>query len=284
MAYKKITGNFTSSADNINLFYCAFINKTFNPEKCIVIQHGFGEHSGRYFNVVEKFQNSGYSLFILDMRGHGLSEGLRGYSPNFNSLVEDLYSFIVFVKKTYKTKKPVLISHSLGGLIGLSFGLVPDYANQIKAIVSNGASLSVHMTPLLYVKRIAGKLLTMLIPELRLDLGLDVKFISHDKNVVKAYIDDPLVHGFIKVKLAEEIINKGKWCIDHASEMKIPVLLTHGGSDGISNPEGTKMFYANCGSKDKTLIIYDDLYHEVYNETEKEKPLNDLEKWVEKHT
>jgi lysophospholipase len=284
MAFKKITGNFKSTVDELNLYYCAFMDKNFNHDKCIIVQHGFGEHSGRYQNVVDIFEKSGYSLFIIDMRGHGLSEGLRGSAPDFEAYIKDLHSFITYVKNTYKISKPVLLGHSMRGLIALSYCLVPDYVRNIKALVANGSLLSFQFTPMIFMKRIFGNMISAIFPELRVSVGLNLNFISHDKNVVQAYKDDPLVHGLIKIKVADEIIKKSKWCLDHASELKIPVLLTHGEKDGLSNAKGTIEFYEKCSSVDKTLIVYEGLYHEVYNEIEKEKPLNDLRKWIENHS
>ncbi|MDH4198746.1 MAG: lysophospholipase [Spirochaetia bacterium] len=284
MAFKMITGNFNSSVDRLDLHYRAYISKKYSPKKCIVIQHGFGEHSGRYQNVLDSFENTGYSLFIFDMRGHGLSKGIRGAGPAFDSFVKDLQSFIAYVQKKYKMEKPFLLGHSLGGLIALSYCLESKNERNIRALIVNGSLLAFQFTPVTRIKRAIGNLVTRFMPEIRANVGLNLKYISHDLETVQAYKNDPLVHGKIKISVADEIVKKGQWCLEHASEMKIPVLMTHGASDGISNPEGTIQFYENCGSIDKTLIIYDNLYHEIYNEKNNQQVFKDLIQWIDRRS
>jgi alpha-beta hydrolase superfamily lysophospholipase len=63
--------------------------------------------------------------------------------------------------------------------------------------------------------------------------------------------------------------------------MRLPLLVLHGGADVIATPAGARMVYARAGSVDKTLNVYDGLYHEIFNEPEKENVLDDVVKWIE---
>lgn len=284
MAYTKTTGTIQSTLDKLDLYYSAWIDENFSPDKSIVIHHGFGEHLGRYQNVIDIFKDTGYSIFIMDMRGHGQSGGIRGASPDFNAYIDDLHTFISFVREKFDIEKIILHGHSLGGLIVISYCLKNDYVRSVKSLAVNAPSLSIPVTPLMKIKRVLGNLLVFFVKTIRANVGLNVKYISHDKNVVKAYREDPLVHGMIMIQIANEILKQGKWCLENAARFEIPVLLTHGTHDRISSQTGTSRFYENCASVDKKLVLYEGLYHEVYNEIGKEKPLNDLKNWVLDHT
>ena len=93
----------------------------------ILFTHGQGEHSDCYQRLIYGLetlaQNStGQHLWNYvgwDLRGHGRSDGLRGYAHDFDDYVLDYDCFfkqclqIDFVKN----KKIVLMGHSMGGLI-----------------------------------------------------------------------------------------------------------------------------------------------------------------------
>ena len=64
-----------------------------------------------------------------------------------------------------------------------------------------------------------------------------------------------------------------------------PVLMQIAGDDHLVNAGASKSFFERLVVKDKTIHVYDGLYHEVYNEREEaRKPvLNDLEAWISSH-
>ena len=76
-----------SASDGINLFVRDHSVK--NSNKVILLIHGLGEHSGRYLNLIKDFNDKNISVFTIDIRGHGKSEGKSGYFDNFESLVDD---------------------------------------------------------------------------------------------------------------------------------------------------------------------------------------------------
>ena len=68
-----------------------------------------------------------------------------------------------------------------------------------------------------------------------------------------------------------------------AGEITLPVIIVQGGDDILVNPSGAQLLYDKAGSEDKTLKIYDGLYHEVFNEPERDIVLKDVENWLETH-
>lgn len=65
-------------------------------------------------------------------------------------------------------------------------------------------------------------------------------------------------------------------------QITLPFIIVQGGDDSLVNPEGAQMFYDKIGSEDKTLKIYPGLYHEVFNEPEKDMVFADIETWLER--
>ena len=98
-----------------------------NPDEkaSVVIVHGFCEFFGKYHEVAYKFFKEGYSVFFLELRGHGKSErdfpheDQRVHSESFNHYVEDVEAFLAqIVQPNSKTHKLLLLAHSMGGAVG----------------------------------------------------------------------------------------------------------------------------------------------------------------------
>ncbi|MDD5204524.1 MAG: alpha/beta hydrolase [Desulfobacterales bacterium] len=60
------------------------------PRAVVCLVHGLGEHTGRYEHVGAVFTTAGYALSGFDRRGHGKSEGPRGHTPSYESLMDDI--------------------------------------------------------------------------------------------------------------------------------------------------------------------------------------------------
>ena len=124
------------------------------------------------------------------------------------------------------------------------------------------------------------KVLSAIAPKMGVAV-LDASTISRDKAVVDAYVNDPLVYrGKTTARLGVELINTQQKLPDQLPKITLPVLIMYGSEDKLCDPEGSKMLYEKVGSKDKTLKVYDGLYHEIFNEPEHEKVMADMETWL----
>jgi alpha-beta hydrolase superfamily lysophospholipase len=110
--------------------------------------------------------------------------------------------------------------------------------------------------------------------------GLDVKGLSRDPEVVRAYVEDPLVHDRISAMLGHSMIERGEMLLSRAKEFQLPVLLMHGENDTLTDPAATQQFYEDLGSRDKTLQIWPGLLHEIHNEPEQAEVLSRVVSWL----
>jgi len=89
----------------------------------VVISSGRIESLIKYKEVVYDLYQNGYSVFIHDHRGQGLSGRMLdnpqiGYVGNFTEYVADFKKFIDEVVANKTQHKPKLLCHSMGGTIG----------------------------------------------------------------------------------------------------------------------------------------------------------------------
>lgn len=128
----------------------------------------------------------------------------------------------------------------------------------------------------------AAKILGSLLPTFTIPSGLDANALSHDREVVKLYNDDPLVHDKMSMGFGKIMLSVSPWTLDHASEFSLPLLLLHGKSDSISYPSSSIEFAAPLKEKCK-LVLWDDGYHELHNETFKEEVFKTMITWIGQH-
>jgi len=250
------------------------------PKAVLLVAHGLAEHSGRYKNLVDYFVPKGYAVYALDHRGHGKSEGTRSYVDNFNDYLTDLKTFFDMVRKENKNAKIFLFGHSLGGTIVTAYAI--EHQKELAGLIVSGASLvaSTSVSPALLA--MAG-IISALLPKMGVTL-LDASGISRDKSVVDAYVNDPLVfRGKVPARTGAELARMWKQLPEQMPKIKLPVLIMHGFADQLADPRGSKLLYERVGSKDKTLKLYDNCYHEICNEPERDQVFMDMEDWLTKH-
>lgn len=244
----------------------------------LLIVHGLGEHSGRYLNLVNHFVPLGYAIYGLDHLGHGQSEGIRKHVECFEDFTTTLDTYVKMVQQRQQNKGIFLVGHSMGELISASYLL--GHQTEVAGAVLSGAIAKVpaNTSP---ATVILGRLLSGIVPRVRF-LSLEIPAICRDSYVVEAYINDPLVYcGKATVRLAVELLRATQHTQAHADRIALPLLILQGSADRIIDPEGARMLYNAVSSQDKTLKIYDGMYHEVYNEPERAIVLHDLETWLE---
>lgn len=166
-----------------------------------------------------------------------------------------------------------------GGLIALMFAI--QNPNKIDGLIVSSPGLGMKVKVPGF-KVVMGKLMSAIWPSLSLGNELDSSKISRDKEVVAKYDHDPLRHGKVSARWFTEFLATMEKAHRLAPAMKLPILMQIAGNDHLVDAQASKTFFEKLGVKDKTLHVYDGLYHEIYNELEpdRKKVLDDLENWI----
>ncbi len=271
--------NVFKSKDGLTLFYQSWIPD--HPKAMLLIVHGFGEHTGRYQNVVDALLPEGYALHAFDLRGHGKSEGITNYVDSFDQYIDDVKAFHDVIRKTNPDLPLFLLGHSMGSCIASYF--TSKHEHLLKGLILSGCGIRVGegVNPLL--KLMAG-MISKIAGKSTIDTRLDPNSLSHDPSVVKAYINDPLVHyEKITARLAYELMKRFGKVATVLSKIRIPVLLQSGSEDKAV--QGVKDLIKELKTDNFTCHVYDGLFHEVYNETAEKRKivLDDLKNWLNEH-
>jgi len=248
-----------------------------NPERIIVLVHGLAEHSGRYEDTASELARAGFEVHAYDQQGHGRSGGARCHVRRFGDLLDDLEGFVAAVCAERPPLPVIVVGHSMGGLV------VASYASQrnpkVAGVVTSAAALSMP-EDLSLARVIAVRGLKWLAPRLSLASQLDPTALSRDPEVVRAYLEDPLVQRKITPSLASEMLSAMKCTA--AADVRVPMLLLHGEDDRICPVAGSRSFFEQLTVTQRGLHTYPGLRHEIFNEPERAAVLGDLVGWIRK--
>ena len=249
------------------------------PTGVVVVAHGFAEHGGRYAAVAERLVVDGLAVRAADHRGHGLSEGKRTSVVRFDDYVDDVTTVIAQARERWSTLCVVLLGHSMGGLIALDLAVRPDGPLD-GLVVSAPAACPREVSK---VTLTIGRALSRIAPDTGV-LRLPLNRISRDPAVVDAYNNDPLVFRTpIRARLGAEMLAAMERVDAGLPSLRVPLLVMQGTADGLVDPGCGPHVYSRAGSTDKTLKMYDGLWHEIFNEPERDHVLGDLTGWLRSH-
>ncbi|WP_100065666.1 alpha/beta hydrolase [Miniphocaeibacter massiliensis] len=242
-----------------------------NPKAIVLICHGLCEHLNRYDHVVEKLNENNLSVYRYDQRGHGKSKGKDVYFSDFKEMAKDANFFFELAERENPNKPIFVLGHSMGGETATLFGTI--YSRKSSGIILSGA-----------LTRYNAKLF----PPTLMDKDDEFYFenalgdgVCSDESVVKKYISDPLVKKLISVKLVKEITKGTHFLKENAKDFIAPTLILHGANDGLVAEKDSRDLFGEISSKDKGLIIYPNLFHEILNEPIKFEIIDTIIKWIE---
>jgi len=250
-----------------------------NPKAVMSLVHGFGEHSGRYADMGAYLNSKDISVVTLDLRGHGRSDGKRGYCPDYSQLLGDVDALLAKSRETYPNLPQILYGHSMGGGIVLNHQLKSGGAG-ISAVIASAPFIKPADT-ISKPQRAIVKFLGKIAPKMSLGNKIDGSKISRLPAEQDAYLSDPLNHGNLGVGLAIGMVEGGEWILENAQNWNRPLLLVHAREDQLTDFSASQAFAANA--QNCTFIAYEDCEHEIHNDCHRTEVYKATSDFIESH-
>jgi len=242
----------------------------------VVIAHGFNSHSGYYGWVATELVKSGLSVYALDHRGRGKSDGERFYVEKVSDYVDDLGTLIQKAKAREPGLPVFLLGHSAGGVISCTYAL--DHQRELRGLICESFAFQVY-APDFALAVLKG--ISHLAPHAHV-LKLPNREFSRDQKVVNGMNADPLIaHEVQPTRTVAEMVRADERLKQEFDTITLPVLILHGSADKVTKPGGSQFFYEKAGSEDKTLKLYEDHAHDLLNDFDKEIVLADIQAWID---
>jgi alpha-beta hydrolase superfamily lysophospholipase len=263
------------SAGGVKIFYRSW-RSVGVPKAIVVMCHGVNSHGGQYLWSGEQFANAGYAAYALDLRGRGKSEGERFYVENVSEYVADLAGTIKIAKSRDPGLPVFLLGHSAGGVVSCTYTL--DNQKELAGFICESFAFQVY-APGFALAAIKG--LSHIAPRLPV-LKLPLEAFTRDPKALAELRADPLIaHEVQPAITVAALVRADERMMEEFPTIKIPVLIMHGTADKATVPAGSQVFFDRVGSKDKTLKLYKDHFHDLLNDTGKEEVLADMVAWID---
>jgi acylglycerol lipase len=272
------------TADGIELYW-----QSWQPQLTsgvIVLIHGLADHGTRYEQAGQFLASHGWAVYAVDLRGHGQSsdghQRGRVHVDHFSDYASDVSAIISHAKQRHPDVPLVILGHSMGGLISLSYAL--NHPDELDGAVISSPLLGAHpdARPPAILNLLA-RLLAHIKPRLLFPSNLDSSAISRDPAVVRAYIDDPLVSEKVSARWYVELTKAMEDLRGRAAQLQIPTLLMVSGNDRLVDPLAAPLWAEAAPDKLLKLVVWDELFHEMFNEPEKDKVHACVLDWLSHH-
>jgi alpha-beta hydrolase superfamily lysophospholipase len=268
----------TESADTTRLFW-----RRHSPDQearaVLLFVHGLAEHTGRYLHVLDRFANAGFDCWAHDYRCHGQSPGPRVHVREFDEFLTDLAAARRLVSEAQPNLPLFLVGHSQGGLIVLREALANPQG--LEGIVVSSPFLGMHpdAAPPAALHMVAN-IVSTFAPKMMFSKVSEPSALSRDPKVPEAFMADPLVSTTVSARWFTSVMKAHADTHARASTLSLPALVMQSGDDQLADPAATRSWVSHAPADLVEYVEWEGLYHEMFNEPEKEMVFKRVEQWL----
>ncbi|MFQ9894445.1 MAG: alpha/beta fold hydrolase [Emergencia sp.] len=240
-----------------------------NASAVMCLIHGIGEHAGRYLRMADKLAEKDIAVVSMDLRGHGISSGVRGDTAPRTEVLSDVDALIEYAQEFYPGRPVILYGHSMGGNLCLDYrarGAHNDIPT--KYIVSAPWIKLVRPVPKALYRIVKGA--AKVAPKMTISQNLPEENLGNP-DYVRPYKKDPLVHAKVSLRCAVECFDFGNAIYNgvntdnHRADDK-PFLLMHGDTDKICDVSGSRQAAKRFAALPNfTYMEWEGYFHEIHN-------------------
>ena len=252
------------------------------PRGVLLAVHGLGSHSGTFQPLGERFTRLGWSVFALDLPGHGLSPGGRGRVDSFDGLLTDLAIARETLTRRWPRAPQALLGHSMGGNLAINYALrrrhLRPAVNDLFRLVLV-APMLMPPVPLPRPKIFAAWLTGRLFPWVRVSRSIDAESLTTDARQQSEIHSDELLHSRISLYLATQVLSQGRWAMDHARDLDVPTLVLFGQEDPLIDRQACKNLAIRIG-EGAEVRTWPQMRHDLFRESRRDQVLDAIADWI----
>ncbi|KAA6435200.1 alpha/beta hydrolase [Agrococcus sediminis] len=253
------------------------------PKAVVLIAHGLGEHALRYEHVAQRLARAGYAVWAIDQRGHGATgvtqhggdlERLGRLGPGgMRAVVGDLVHVLKQIRAEHPGLPVAVLGHSWGSLSTQI--LLNGYSDLVDAAILSGTAY-----------RMPGSMNPGDLNARHAHLGdTGYEWISRDPAVVAAFAEDPLTFPAKVLPLFGVADGLRLYGVPKRIDPPIPMLIAGGSDDSMAGPKSLRRlgdaYRSRGGLTDVTVTVYPGARHEILNEINRAKVLDDIVAWLD---
>ena len=272
---------FVTSVDQTRLFYRHWPASTAWNGRVVVVLHGIGYHGAPYKVIADALNPNGTDVYGLDARGHGLSQGRRGFVGTSAEVGADVECMIRLVKQQRPAARVFLLGDSMGADFALTYA--KRNSRELAGLILLALALNLDVSQFLDLESLS------LMPYFALAhrepvislVGKRLEESSRDAEFIARRRVDPLAYknvSFGYLLDVRHLVFGWKWKI--APRVHAPTLLIKGGKDRVVSHRECVAFDRLSAAADKSFKIYPDVPHTTLWDPETPEILDQVGKWI----
>lgn len=237
----------------------------------VAVIHGYGDHVGRYGELLDTLASHGFAAHGFDYRGHGRAEGRRGHCVRFTEFHDDLEIHLAAVRKRAAGAPVFAFAHSHGALVTASYAI--ERGLDVGGLVLSAPWFDMaHRAPRL--KLLAARVLRRIAPQVHLRTEIRFDQLSRDPAWQETTRMDPLYlrtvtpGWFFEARKAQKRVREG------ARALTVPLAVHHGTDDQIASLPAARAFVDAAGSAFKAFTPWEGYRHELVAEVGRQPVLD----------
>jgi alpha-beta hydrolase superfamily lysophospholipase len=247
------------------------------PRAAVVMVHGFSAHCGAFRHVAGALATGGFAVTAFDCRGHGRSEGRHGYVRRFTDYDDDLGLMLERARTASPGLPLAVVAHSHGVTITLDY--LFRGAGTFEALVAAAPYLELKM-PVPFYKRVMSPVIGAIWPTFSMSNQIEPQIVARSPEVWEEMRKDEQVRHVATPRWFNEVRATQARLRASASLLKVPTFMPVAGADRLVDPAAAVAF-ARAAGPIVELRMYDQLFHEMYFEPERESVIADVVRWLQ---
>lgn len=247
-----------------------------DEQGAVVLVHGAGEHFGRYEWLCGRLNENGYSVYGGDLPGYGRTAGKRGHIDRFT----DYFTAVdVWIRAAEKRGRPLyILGHSMGGLVSIRYAM--ERNPQVNGMILSSPCLKLYRNVSASLETLVS-ILNRTLPSIQFASGIRPDDVSRSPEVRKRVTEDPYYSKKVSVRWYKELRQAMETATKETERFPdLPLLVLQAGQDRVVQAEASRQWAEQVTNKDKQYIEWPGLYHELFNEPEKEAVFLQMLQWM----
>ncbi len=262
--------------DGVQLFVRTYVPEQLDLSRTLYWVHGVGEHGGRHAHVAEILTQRGWRMIIADLRGHGRSTGIPTHVSSFDQYTSDIK--LIWDQMGLSSTSPVLLGHSMGGLVAVRAVQTGLIAPSSLVLSSPLLGIKIRLNP---ITVLLGRILVGFVPTARFSNGIDPANMTRDSEFALKRRKDTLINKTVTAGwffAMQAALKSGQ---QDAAKVCLPVFALQGSLDRTTDPDAMADWWERITSIEKTLVVLDDHFHELFFEPDWQETTTRMLDWLE---
>jgi alpha-beta hydrolase superfamily lysophospholipase len=259
----KPTEHFIESWDGARFFYRAWLPET-GAKKALFLFHRGHEHSGRWDELVKAVERPDMAIFAWDARGHGRSDGPRGYAGCVSDLEKDVELFARHIWQAHniRAEDTIVLAHSLAAVTVSAW--VHDYAPPLRGLILATAAFRVKLYVPLALPAL--RIRQSLLGEGQVKSFVRGSMLTRLPEEAERYNNDPLIFRQISTGLLIDLHDTASRVVADAGAIQTPTLMLVAKRDWVVRQDAQQKFFNGLSSPVKRLKVFPTACHGLFHD------------------